>query len=290
MATELSEATRRTIISRIPNYANMLQEDAAAAAIRVIADDFDIYTERNLMIEDKDTGEVIPFRLNWAQRKLVDLVMADIAAGVPVRYIILKARQMGLSTVIEAMGFWWTTTHRNIKTVIIAHETEAVDTLYDMFKRYFDNCRIEFQPTRKYNNKKQLVFDVEDKIKEEYKERGERSPGLGSSIKTMVAKEGKGRSANIKFLHGSEVAFWEARADFVSSAMQAVPLAANTFVFLESTANGVGGFFYKSWFNAKKGKSNLRAIFFAWHEHDAYELEAPEDWFAVLRRRRVEIA
>jgi 23S rRNA U2552 (ribose-2'-O)-methylase RlmE/FtsJ len=149
MATELSEATRRTIISRIPNYANMLQEDAAAAAIRVIADDFDIYTERNLMIEDKDTGEVIPFRLNWAQRKLVDLVMADIAAGVPVRYIILKARQMGLSTVIEAMGFWWTTTHRNIKTVIIAHETEAVDNLYDMFKRYFDNCRIEFQPDPK---------------------------------------------------------------------------------------------------------------------------------------------
>lgn len=277
MATGLSEATRRIIIDRIPNYATMLQEDAAAAAIRVIADDFDIYTERNLMIEDKDTGDVIPFKLNWAQRKLVDLVMADIAAGVPVRYIILKARQMGLSTVIEAMGFWWTTTHRNIKTVIIAHETEAVDTLYDMFKRYFDNCRIEFQPSRKYNNKKQLVFDVEDKIKEEYKERGERHPGLGSSIKTMVAKEGKGRSANIKFLHGSEVAFWEARADFVSSAMQAVPLAANTFVFLESTANGVGGFFYKSWFNAKKGKSNLRAIFFAWHEHDAYELEAPED-------------
>jgi hypothetical protein len=228
------------------------------------------------MIEDKDTGETIPFVLNWAQKKLTDLVMLDIANGVPVRYIILKARQMGLSTVIEAMGFWWTTTHRNIKTVIIAHETEAVDTLYDMFKRYFDNSLLEFQPDRKYNNKKQLVFDVEDKVKEEYKARGERSPGLGSSIKTMVAKEGKGRSANIKFLHGSEVAFWEAKADFVSAAMQAVPLAKNTFVFLESTANGVGGFFYKSWFNAKKRKSNLRAIFFAWHEHNAYELDAPE--------------
>lgn len=246
------------------------------AAIRVIADDFFIYCERNLMIEDKDTGETIPFVLNWAQKKLVDLVMQDIADGVPVRYIILKARQMGLSTVIEAMGFWWTTTHRNIKTVIIAHETEAVDTLYDMFKRYFDNSLLEFQPDRKYNNKKQLVFDVEDKVKEEYKARGERSPGLGSSIKTMVAKEGKGRSANIKFLHGSEVAFWEAKADFVSAAMQAVPLAKNTFVFLESTANGVGGFFYKSWFNAKKRKSNLKAIFFAWHEHNEYELDAPE--------------
>lgn len=276
MAETLSEATRNTIISRIPDWNQLLQEDRAAAAIRVIADDFYIYCERNLMIEDKDTGETIPFVLNWAQKKLTDLVMADIAAGVPVRYIILKARQMGLSTVIEALGFWWTTTHRNIKTVIIAHETEAVDTLYDMFKRYFDNCRIEFQPSRKYNNKKQLVFDVEDKIKEEYKQMNRRHPGLGSSIKTMVAKEGKGRSANIKFLHGSEVAFWEAKADFVSAAMQAVPLAPNTFVFLESTANGVGGFFYKSWFNAKKKKSNLKAIFFAWHEHNAYELEAPE--------------
>lgn len=276
----LSEATRRTIISRIPDYSTLLEEDAAQAAIRVIADDFDIYCERNLMIEDKDTGDTIPFKLNWAQRKLVDLVLADIAAGMPIRYIILKARQMGLSTVIEAMGFWWTTTHRNIKTVIIAHETEAVDTLYDMFKRFFDNCRPEFRPDRKYNNKKQLVFDVEDKVKEEYKQRGERSPGLASSIKTMVAKEGKGRSANIKFLHGSEVAFWEAKADFISAALQAVPLAANTFVFLESTANGVGGMFYKSWFNAKKHKSNFRAIFFAWHEHNAYELDAPKGGFS----------
>lgn len=276
----LSEATRRTIISRIPNYQQLLEEDAASAAIRVIADDFDIYCERNLMIEDKDTGNTIPFVLNWAQRKLVDFVLADIAAGLPVRYIILKARQMGLSTVIEALGFWWTTTHRNIKTVIIAHETEAVDTLYDMFKRFFDNCRPEFRPDRKYNNKKQLVFDVEDKVKEEYKQRGERSPGLASSIKTMVAKEGKGRSANIKFLHGSEVAFWEAKADFISAALQAVPLAGNTFVFLESTANGVGGMFYKSWFNAKKHKSNFRAIFFAWHEHDKYELAAPRAGFS----------
>lgn len=276
MERTLSEATRHTILERIPNWQELLQQDLEMAAIRVIADDFFIYCERNLMIEDKDTGETIPFVLNWAQKKLTDMVMQDIADGVPVRYIILKARQMGLSTVIEAMGFWWTTTHRNIKTVIIAHETEAVDTLYDMFKRYFDNSLLEFQPDRKYNNKKQLVFDVEDNVKAEYKARGERSPGLGSSIKTMVAKEGKGRSANIKFLHGSEVAFWEAKADFVSAAMQAVPLAKNTFVFLESTANGVGGFFYKSWFNAKSKKSNLRAVFFAWHEHNEYELDAPE--------------
>ncbi len=276
MAQTLSAATRDLVISRIPDYAKMLQEDQINSAIRVIAQDFYIYCERNLMIQDKMTGEIIPFVFNWEQRLLVDMVLEDIRLGLPVRYIILKARQMGLSTVIEALGFWWTTTHRNIKTVIMAHETEAATNLYEMFKRYFDYSHVHFQPDRKYNNVKALVFDVEDKIKEEYKARDERSPGLGSSIKTMVAKEGKGRSATIHFFHGSEVAFWEVKADVVSAALQAVPMAANTFAFLESTANGVGGFFYKAWFGAKARKNNLRAVFFPWHQHHEYELQAPE--------------
>lgn len=272
MAQELSEATRNTILSRIPDYQELLDEDLQRASIRVIAEDFYIYCERNLMIQDKLSGEIVPFVLNWAQVELVKMVLAKIAAGLPVRYIILKARQMGLSTVIEALGYWWTTTHRNIKTVIMAHETEAASNLYEMFKRYFDNCHPQFQPDRKYNNKKELVFDVSDEVKKEYTDRGEKSPGLGSQIKTMVAKEGKGRSATIHFFHGSEVAFWEVKADVVSAALQAIPMTANTFAFLESTANGVGGYFYKTWFNAKKGASNLTNIFFAWHEHKEYEV------------------
>lgn len=286
MANQLSEATRRTIIERIPNYTEMLAEDAAKAVIRVIADDFYIYCERNLMIEDKLTAEVIPFVLNWQQRQLVTRVLEDIAAGRPVRYIILKARQMGLSTAIEALGYWWTTTHRNIHSLIIAHESIAATNLYEMFKRYFEYSHSQFQPDRKYNNRKELVFDVDDRIKEDWKEHidncrevegtcgfSHKPPGLGSSIKTMVAKEGKGRSLKIHFFHGSEVAFWEAGADVASAAMQAVPMAKNTFVFLESTANGVGGFFYDTWQNAKIGKSNLKPLFFAWHEHGEYEIE-----------------
>lgn len=272
MAATLSSTTRNLVISRIPDYAKMLQEQQIDAAIRVIAQDFYIYCERNLEILDKKTSDIIPLIPNWAQEKLVNFVLADIAAGRPVRYIILKARQMGLSTIIEALGYWWTTTHRNIKSLIIAHETDSATTLYEMFKRFFDNSHRHFQPDRKYNNKKELVFDVEDKVKEEFKEKGVRSPGLGSSIKTMVAKEGKGRSQMNKFLHGSEVAFWETGADFASAALQTVPMEPYTFVFLESTANGVGGLFYNLWQNAKKGKSNLVPLFFAWHEHYDYEL------------------
>lgn len=285
MAQELSSETRALVISRIPDYVTMLAEDAAAAAIRVIAGDFYIYCERNLMIEDKLTSEIIPFKFNWQQKKLVEMVLRDIAEGKPVRYIILKARQMGLSTAIEALGYWWTTTHRNIHSLIIAHDSMAASNLYDMFKRYFDYSHSQFQPTRKYNNKKELVFDVDDKLKEEWNEHishcresdkcgvSHKPPGLGSSIKTMVASEGKGRSLKIHFFHGSEVAFWEGSADVASAAMQAVPMAPFTFVFLESTANGVGGYYYDTWQSAKRGESNLKPLFFAWHEHDEYELQ-----------------
>jgi hypothetical protein len=272
LAQELSEATRELVKSRIKRYNNLKPEDQLREAIKVIAQDFYIYCERNLMIQDKISGDIVPFKLNWAQKLLVQRVLTDIAEGRPVRYIILKARQMGLSTVIEALCYWWTTTHKNIKSVIIAHETEASGNLYEMFKRYFDNSHPTFQPRRKYNNKKELVFDVDDTIKEEYKAEGKPAPGLGSQIKTLVAKEGKGRSATIHFFHGSEVAFWEAKADVVSSAVQAVPLAPNTFAFLESTANGVGGYFYDEWQAAKKGESAFKPLFFAWHEHAEYEI------------------
>lgn len=289
MAQELREETRALVRSRIRNYDHLTPEEQARAAIKVIAQDFYIYCERNLMIQDKRSGEIIPFELNWAQKLLVERVLTDIANGTPVRYIILKARQMGLSTVIEALAFWWTTTHRNIKTVIIAHETEASGNLYQMFKRYFDNCHPTFQPRRKYNNVKELVFDVDDAIKEEYKQMGKKAPGLGSQIKTLVAKEGKGRSATIHFFHGSEVAFWEAKADVVSSAVQAVPMAPNTFAFLESTANGVGGYFYDEWQAAKKGESTFKPLFFAWHEHSEYELPGVVDIYDDEETELIEI-
>lgn len=272
----LSPTTQQLIKDRIKQrnpaaWLGFSQEEELKEAIQVIKDDFHIYLERNLFIQDKRSGEVVPFELNWAQKLLVERVITDIAMGVPVRYIILKARQMGLSTVIEALCYWWTTTHKNIKSVIIAHESEASSNLYDMFKRYFDNSHQMFQPTRKYNNKKELVFDVSDEVKKQYKDEGKEHPGLGSSIKTLVAKEGKGRSATIQFFHGSEVAFWEAKADVVSSAVQAVPMYGGTFAFLESTANGVGGYFYDEWQFAKKGEGSFKPLFFAWHEHDEYE-------------------
>ena len=276
MATypKLSEETRERIIESIPNFYTLSSEDKIKETVKAIASDFLFFCERNLLIRDKYSNQLIPFYsvLNWEQKELVRMVSEDLAHGRPVRYIILKARQMGMSTLIEAMGYWWTSTHRFSTTVIIAHEKEATKNLYEMFRRYYEYSHPAFKPDRKYNTKQDLTFDVSDEVKKSYDAQGLPSPGLQSEIKTMVAAEGKGRSSTIKYFHGSEVAFWDDSADVTSAAVQAVPMAPETFIFLESTANGIGGYFYDEWNASKRGESQYTPVFFPWHSHNEYEV------------------
>lgn len=270
---KLSEKTRERIVNSIPNFYLLSPDDQIRETVKLIAGDFLLFCERNLMIRDKYSNQLIPFYdvLNWEQMELIKMVAEDLAMGRPIRYIVLKARQMGMSTLIEAMGYWWTSTHRFTTTVIIAHEKEATKNLYEMFRRYYEYSHPSFKPDRKYNTKQDLTFDVSDEVKKTYDAQNLPSPGLQSEIKTMVATEGKGRSSTIKFLHGSECAFWDDSADVTSAAVQAVPMAPETFIFLESTANGIGGYFYDEWNASKRGESQFRPVFFPWHSHNEYE-------------------
>ncbi len=288
MQNQLSLDTKTAIINSISGFREMGPRDQEIVLVKAIIKNFYWYCERNLAIRTKK-GAIVPFELNWAQKKLVEAVMQDLINGVPVRYIILKARQMGFSTVIEALCFWWTTTHRNVTSIIMAHEAAASQNLYEMFRRYYEHAHPSFRPDLKYNTRSDLVFDIEDEMKARYAAKGERSPGLASQIKTMVAREGKGRSFTASFFHGSEAAYWEDANDVVSGVMQAIPLEPDTFEFLESTANGVGGYFYTEWQAAKKGESIFKPLFFAWHEHDGYELDGVVESLDEEERELLEI-
>lgn len=226
-----------------------------------ISADFYRYSRNNLYIKDKD-GNIISFQPNRAQRKLITRVLQLLAEGKPVRIIILKARQMGLSTAVEAIIYWWTTTHKNISAMIIGHEDASSKNLYNMFKRYYENSNPIFKPTRKYDTKTDITFAKED------------GSGLNSVIKTATAKNvSAGRSDTIQLLHGSEIGEWEHGEELVAALLQTVPRRPNTMIFLESTAKGMGNYFHKEWENAKKGDSVFEPFFFPWWEHDEYEIE-----------------
>lgn len=242
-----------------------------------IARDFYRYTENNLRIRNK-AGEVVPFKLNNIQKQIVEHVLDDIENKRPVRYIILKARQEGVSTLIEALIFWHTATNKNVKSKIVAHENETAKALYEMFRRYYDNLNPVFKPDIKYNTRSDLTFDNEN------------GNGLKSQIDVASAKNtGVGRGQTINWLHGSEISLWADGSEIVAGLMQAVPMLPNTAIFLESTANGIGDYFHKTWQAAKAGQSVFKPLFFSWAEHEDYQITPPKGFKKTIDEKALAI-
>ena len=237
-----------------------------------IRKDFYRYCKNNLKIKDKHS-RIIPFVPNVPQRVLIDYVLLCIKEKRPIKAIILKARQMGLSTAVEAIIYWWTSTNKNINSVIIGHEESSSKNLYMMFRRYYDNTNPVFKPSVRYNTRTDLSFERFDDTGKQV--------GLGSSIKTATAgNKAAGRSDTINLLHGSELGEWENGEELVASLLETVPdeqvMDKPSMIFLESTAKGRGNYFHKEFVAATKGLNNFEPFFFPWWILDTYERDFGE--------------
>lgn len=230
------------------------------------------YIARFLVIRDKENN-VVPLRLNKPQKRLYEAIRSQWEAGKPVRIIILKARQMGFSTLTEAVIFWMAATAFHVECMIVAHTDEATNKLFQMSKRFYDHLPAQIKPMQKASNARELVFDRPSRHK------GEAS-GLGSYIRCATAGGvGIGRGSTLTALHLSEFAFWpKDKLDTLIGLMQAVPDRPGTIVVIESTANGYDEF-KKQWDKAVAaqavGLEGFVPVFFPWYEMEEYRRAVP---------------
>lgn len=237
-----------------------------------IKNDFWRYAKHNLYIKNKH-AKIVKFEPNKPQTVLINYVLECIVLGKPIKAIILKARQMGLSTAVEAIIYWWTSTNKNINSVIIGHEESSSKNLYTMFRRYYDNTNPLFKPSIRYNTRTDLSFERFDDTGKQV--------GLGSSIKTATAgNKAAGRSDTINCLHASELGEWENGEELVASLLETVPdmpyMEKPSMMFLESTAKGRGNYFHKEFVAAVNGENNFMPFFFPWWILDEYERDDGE--------------
>lgn len=237
------------------------------------------YIQSVLKIKTKK-GKIVPFRLNEPQNKLYRVIKQEWKKGKPIRIIILKARQMGFSTLTEGIIFHRTATKDNVNSFIIAHTEEATNNLFNMSKLFYDCLPGPLQPERQASNSKELIFDIPTQKARSNPE----LEGLKSKIKCATAGgKGVGRSDTVLNLHASEVAFWGDNAkETLNGLMQAVPSTNNSMVIIESTANGFN-YFKELWDKAVNGENDFVPVFFAWFEleeykkpYDGFELTAEE--------------
>ena len=229
------------------------------------------YIENCLKIKTK-SGTVVPFRLNDAQRKLYAVAKRQQDAGKPVRLIILKARQLGFSTLTEGLIFHACATRKNVNALIVAHREDATANLFRMSKLFYDELPAPVKPMLRASNAQELVFENPSKLRSEREAR----PGLRSRIRCATAGgRGIGRSDTLQCVHLSEYAFWpdgaDGKASTLAGILQAVPSLPGTMVVIESTANGFEDF-KERWDAAVAGESDFEPVFFAWFENPDYSM------------------
>jgi len=223
------------------------------------------YIEKYLKIKDKNSN-IIPFKFNSPQEKVYNAIKSQAEKGLPIRIIILKARQMGFSTLTEAIIFKETVTEFNVNSAIVAHVADATNNLYEMFKTYYRNLPEELQPQTIASNGKEMIFNTKD------------NEGLNSRIRCYTAESGTGigRSGTINNLHISELSTWAEQKDTLLAILQCVPRTPNSMAIIESTANGYDEF-KERWDMAVSGESDFIPVFCAWYELPEYRMTESVD-------------
>ena len=205
----------------------------------------------------------MPFLLQPAQIKLHELIEKARQKRKPVRIVVLKARQVMISTATAAEYFHAVPFSAGQKALVVAHEKDACKNLYSYYSQLVDN----YQPFAGVIGLPAIEQRADD--------RGFLKWANQSQIKIATANNLKtGRSSSIRYLHLSEYAFWRDARTLMTGLMQCVPNDPDTCVIVESTANGVGGPFYQLCMEAMDPSSGSEwdFLFFAWWEHPEYVL------------------
>lgn len=223
--------------------------------------DFEFYARKAIKIRTKD-AKVVPLILNLAQKKFLEAILQQWQETGRIRVVILKARQLGLSTVWGAFMYWWVSQHRATKGIVVTHKAEASSAIFDMTKRFHKELPAFLRPSTGKANARELNFDILDS---------------GYMIATAGA-DTVGRGETLQVAHLSEVGLWpklKAR-EIMNGLTQAIPDVADTFVAIESTARGMSGPFYEAWKSAVEGTSGYIGVFLPWFFDVKYRVVAEE--------------
>ena len=242
------------------------------------------YCESLLYIRDKKQ-RLVKLKFKPAQENLYRIIKEENQAGRPVRLIVLKGRQEGISTATEALMFQDSATRPLVNTLIVAHRDDSTAALFNMNKLFFDYLPKALQPMRKNSNAKELVFENPTRDEDEKRRR----PGLRSRIRCITAGgKGAGRSLTQNNVHLSEFAFWPGnKMETLLGIMQSVPDDINTMVIIESTANGFNEF-KELWDGAVEGTNGWRPVFLPWYMEPEYRkpVEPGTEWTEEERKLR----
>ena len=168
--------------------------------------------------------------------------------------IILKARQLGISTLTAGYSLGMMTFHQDKNILVIATKQEVAKNLVTKVRVMHANLPSWLKQTCVEDNKLSLRYKN------------------GSQIKAVASGEEAGRSEALSLLILDEAAFidkidgiWAAASQTLSTGGKCIAL---------STPNGVGNWFHRTWMDAEDGLNDFKFTKLFWDIHP----DRGQDW------------
>lgn len=232
---------------------------------RLVEWDFPVFAAINVNIQDK-RGRRVTLVSNRVQRRLWGWLIDDIVAGRPVRWMVVKGRQMGVSTWILALIYWLTSQRADRNALIAAQDDEAVKNFNSRFRGIHAMSHESMRSPTLTNRRELVHFGTSTRDRSH-------GAGVGLDSRVVFATAGHselGRSYNFHMVLLSEFAIWPEMGIDVMSQMaalnQTIADLPGTCVFLESTCKGENDA-TKFWRDRTNG---FRKIFVSWVAFDEY--------------------
>lgn len=224
------------------------------------------FSEHRFQVVNKDS-QLVPWRLNPAQRMREVAVLRQQRAGLPVRQIDLKARQIGFTTDAIVRACWEVLTKRRSKVLLVSQDDETA-------QEALDKVNVGVGEMRKLKGGTWTIS-----LDHDAQRRKKIAAPMNSQIKIASAiKKHPGRGFTPKTVIGDELAFWEDAPKKATALFNGVPMRRDTAVFLFSTANGATGYYHHRFKVAWKARhksitqrpGGFNANFFPWYCDPGY--------------------
>jgi hypothetical protein len=170
--------------------------------------------------------------------------------------VILKCRQIGVSTLTLALDLYWLFRHKGMTGALITHDEPARDQFRATLQMYYDGLEAKWKQPIVQNNRNQLVLRTGTRMS--YRVAGTRAKGGGSL----------GRSAALSFVHATEIGFWGDPEGLSSLRSSLAERNENRLYVWESTANGFNHW-YDMWMDGKTSVTQ-RCVFVSWWANEMY--------------------
>lgn len=208
-----------------------------------------------LRIDSKDRGPMTLALENvlGTQRYVIEQIALGLSQGCH-KFIILKGRQLGITTITLAIDLYWLFKHAGLSGSLVTHDEESRDMFKTTLEQYIDGLPTRWKVPITSHNRTQLVAKNRSRVA--YQVAGTRKKGS------------LGRGKGLTFLHATEVSSWGDEEGLASLQASMSEMHPDRLEVYETTARGFN-MFHDMWERAKASTSQ-RAIFCGWWRKETY--------------------